>query len=164
MNSVMPYDLLKALKVLDPAELNDLQVENLINLINLCCVPPDMMSIDDLKRDIRKLLCDPPLYKNCTVEYWTRVSQRYSDTLGRVLPYILCLPNSNASTERTFSMLKAVHSPVRNSLKLDTINGIISLKLNKFTDSCICEADEPLKKKCKSATYQYNQGLASQTL
>ena len=94
------------------------------------------------------------------VEFWTHVCRKFPDSFGLFLPKILCLPNSNASTERVFSLLKAVHTPVRNSLKLETINGILSLKVNKTTPIDVNDADAKLRKECKSATFQYNTGLA----
>ena len=69
------------------------------------------------------------------------------------------LPNSNAHTERLFSLTKAVHTPVRNSLLLETINASLAVKGNKagpYTklDSVI---DQAVVRNCKKATMVYNE-------
>lgn len=82
--------------------------------------------------------------------------------LTSLLPYLLSTPNSNSATERLFSLLKAVHTEARNRLNLDSINSILSIKVNKL--SPIHEADLPKSviKRCKQSTKAYNDAHKSQ--
>lgn len=158
MHKTIPYKLLKSLSCLDTGGFSSITVNDIKHLHETFHSPD--VDIDNLARDTRKLLCNPPRLDLGVVEFWTHVCRMFPDSFGLFLPKILCLPNSNASTERVFSLLKAVHTPVRNSLKLETINGILSLKVNKTTPIDVNDADAKLRKECKSATFQYNTGLA----
>ena len=77
------------------------------------------------------------------------------------MEHILVIPNSNAATERLFSLLRHVHTEQRNSLALDTINSILSIKVNKTSSVATFDFDLAVKKKCKQATMLYNQSHKS---
>ena len=115
MHKTIPYKLLKSLSCLDTGGFSSITVNDIKHLHETFHSPD--VDIDNLARDTRKLLCNPPRLDLGVVEFWTHVCRMFPDSFGLFLPKILCLPNSNASTERVFSLLKAVHTPVRNSLK-----------------------------------------------
>ena len=88
-----------------------------------------------LKDEVRVLIC---------MRYWDEVTQLPTDEffaiactdkplLTSLLPYLLSTPNSNSATERLFSLLKAVHTEARNRLNLDSIDSILSIKVNKLS-------------------------------
>lgn len=109
---------------------------------------------------MRLLLCDDlPTTLPCQ-QFWLKLSER-SAAIKSVLPFIFSFPNSNAGTERTFSVLKAVHTPVRNSLAFDTINAILSVKQNKVSAATVIDDKDMLTKACKNATRSYNLQHAS---
>lgn len=117
---------------------------------------------DQLRQELRQLTCDPGCSSSdCSAAQWWSVAGRRFETIQKVLPYIFCFPNSNAATERSFSILKAVHTPVRNSLALDTINSILHIKLNKHSESHTVDDKETLLKSCKKATRAYNEAHGS---
>lgn len=114
----------------------------------------------DTRREIRTLLCNEEVLRkaeNCktTPEFWLSLSLYPS--LIKAAHHIFALPNSNAETGRLFSMMKAVHTPVRNSLLLTTINNILSIKVNKVSPYTVFDFDETVKQKCKKATAEYNE-------
>lgn len=112
---------------------------------------------DLLRQELRQLTCDPgeePAPAN-VLKWWSRVGGRYLE-IGRVLPYLFSLPNSNAATERCFSILKAVHTPTRNSLHIDTINSLLHIKINKASNTYEVDDKDTILLKCKKATKDYN--------
>ena len=120
---------------------------------------------EDLCTNLRSILCSDNMLKTAevtdTVTFWTMVSKKYPESFGKVVPNLLCLPNSNAATERLFSLLKHVHTPVRNSLKLDTINSILAIKVNKTTPYTQVDLSPRQKVACKLATTVYNTAHSS---
>ena len=56
-------------------------------------------------------------------------SHRFAALCSVVLP-LVCLPNSNADSERVFSMAKKIETECRSDLNQDTTFGILSCKLN----------------------------------
>lgn len=113
------------------------------------------------------MLCDGAVVRAAenaedAAEFWVKIGGKFP-ALGEIIPYLLCLPNSNAHTERLFSMMKAVHTPVRNSLSLETINSILSIKVNKKTGYTNMDKliGNTVKKECKEATMVYNRAHCS---
>ena len=76
---------------------------------------------------------------------------------------ILAIPNTNAATERLFSLLRYVHTEQRNSLSHDTINCVLSIKVNQTSDLTKFDFGYAVKKKCEKATMLYNQAHSSAT-
>lgn len=106
------------------------------------------------------LLCDPspgvaPDERSLTTEYRPTISEGYSE-FYKALPFIFAIPKSNAKTERCFSLMNAVHTPVRNSLSLDTINSILNVKMNKRTPATVTDNKNQLLSKCKGASRSHN--------
>lgn len=132
------------------------------SLLDMMGLPQALIS--DVKRELKCLLSDADFVTkmlSCDVnkiditEWWKAVGKKYSK-IGDVLPYVFALPNSNAQVERLFSMLKQVHTPVRNSLELDTINSILAIKCNKEGSLFELDISEECIRQCKKATKAYN--------
>ena len=79
------------------------------------------------------------------------------DYLCSVMLPLLCLPNSNADSERVFSMVKKIQTDCRSDLGQDTICGLPSCKLNNDTDCYNFRPSVELLKAAKSATWYYVQ-------
>ena len=54
--------------------------------------------------------------------------------LRQVMPNLLCLPHSNADSERAFSMVRKIHTENRTRLAPDTLAAFLQIKLN--SDGC----------------------------
>ena len=85
----------------------------------------------------------------------TSTGSHRSATLCAVVLPLLSLPNSNADSERGFSMVKKIDTDSRSDLGQDTICALFSCKLNT-EDSCFkFQPSDELLKSVKSATWQY---------
>ena len=62
------------------------------------------------------------------------------------MKHILLIPNSNAATERLFSLLRHVYTEQRKSLALDKINSILSIKVNKTSSLPTFDFDLAVRK------------------
>ena len=51
--------------------------------------------------------------------------------LSKLAKTLLVLPNSNADSERAFSIIKKIHTEFRSDLNNDTICGLLSCKFNQ---------------------------------
>ena len=83
-------------------------------------------------------------------------------TLASFAKALMCIPHSNASSERAFSVLKKIATDTRSELGHDTLCAIMALKFNE--DSCCINPsviDDQMLKKAKSATYVYTQAHKS---
>lgn len=122
------------------------------------------MDIDEFKDEMRDVLCSPNLKDrthSCPTDlFWGKLLAD-NPNMAKVMEKLLVIPNSNAATERIFSILRYVHTEQRNSLTLSTINSIISLKVNKTTESHVFDFGDEVKKKCKKAALAYNQAHSS---
>ena len=82
--------------------------------------------------------------------------------LLEVVKTVLMIPNSNASEERVFSLVRKNKTPFRPSLAVEgTLSSIIGIKLG-IDDPC--EKFEPTKqvlKDAKKATWEYNKAHSS---
>ena len=78
-------------------------------------------------------------------------------TRKKVMPALLCLPHSNADSERFFSMVRKIHTEARSSLGSDTLTSFLQVKLN--SDSCCYdfEVTSGMRDKAKCCTDQYNK-------
>ena len=80
--------------------------------------------------------------------------QRF-ELLYRLVSGLLCIPSSNADSERGFSMLRKIHTDQRASLDHSTIVALMSLKHN-CTECCFdATLEKELHLKCKKATVTY---------
>ena len=66
---------------------------------------------------------------------------------------LLCIPCSNAYSERGFSVLRKIHTDQRSNLEQSTIVALMSLKFNCDTSCFDTKFTEDLLTKCKKATH-----------
>ncbi|XP_063436782.1 uncharacterized protein LOC134718215 [Mytilus trossulus] len=101
-------------------------------------------------------------------QYWGQVSQmtnRITGTprfplLSKIVSAVCTIPNSNADCERTFSMLKKIHTDTRSSLDNSTLCALLTVKLNTNSK---CYSFQPTKeqlKTAKQACSSYNKDCA----
>ena len=67
--------------------------------------------------------------------WWTNFQQlwaheRIFSNLAALMKSLLCISHSNASSERSFSMMRKIITESRNSLHIDTVSALTSCKLN----------------------------------
>uniref|UniRef100_H3A7F3 HAT C-terminal dimerisation domain-containing protein n=1 Tax=Latimeria chalumnae TaxID=7897 RepID=H3A7F3_LATCH len=99
--------------------------------------------------------------------YWGKVSQMKAageprfPTLSSLMKTLLVIPHSNASSERTFSMIRQIDTDFRGDLGKDTIHSLLSCKINN--DRCCHDTMLSTKalRDCKSPIWSYNQNHSS---
>ena len=75
----------------------------------------------------------------------------------KLMKAILCIPHSNASSERTFSMVRKIVTENRTDTGTDTVCVLLRCKLNCNKRACEYKLTKDELKATKSATYLYNQ-------
>ena len=73
--------------------------------------------------------------------------------LYQLMVGLLCIPCSNADSERGFSVLRKIHTNQRSNLEQSTIVALMSLKFNCDTSCFDTKFTEDLLTKCKKATH-----------
>lgn len=88
-------------------------------------------------------------------KYWCDAVTKYPE-LTSVMQALLCVPHSNASLERVFSMLKKVLNDQRSDLSTQSVNVLLRLKMK--SDGCCKDVKfaAELIKSAKKAINQYN--------
>ena len=78
--------------------------------------------------------------------------------LPKFMKFLLCMPHSNADTERIFSCVSHIKTPHRSSLCNSTLSSLLVVKRN--TDSCCYQVQFSKSDlaEVKSATYDYLRG------
>ena len=77
--------------------------------------------------------------------------------LSKLATALLTLPNSNADSERAFTVVRKIHTEFRSEMKHDTLCALLSCKFNQ---TCSCFDFIPgksLLKAAKGATLEYNR-------
>lgn len=75
--------------------------------------------------------------KQSHVKIWCKLfKDKNLPNIQKIIETVLCIPVSNAYTERIFSIMKNLITDERNSLEIDTIKSEICVKVN-FSMSCI---------------------------
>lgn len=75
--------------------------------------------------------------KQSHVKIWCKLfKDKNLPNIQKIIETVLCIPVSNAYTERIFSIMKNLITDERNSLEIDTIKSEICVKVN-FSVSCI---------------------------
>ena len=90
--------------------------------------------------------------------FWGLVGKdkRFSQ-LARLMKALLCIPHSNASSERTFSMVKKIVTENRTSLNnTSTLCALLSCKINFTKPASKYTPSKKTLRAAKSATYIYN--------
>lgn len=94
-------------------------------------------------------------------EFWCqRTTRENFPSLSKVMLTLLCIPHSNASSERVFSVVKKIVTEQRSLLHHSTVNALLRVKMNEprccvdvknFDHGALC--------KLKKATQVYNESL-----
>lgn len=86
--------------------------------------------------------------------------ERFSE-LARLSKTLLCIPHSNASSERVFSMVTKIMTTNRMSLERSTVCALLSCKLNHSDEPHQYMPSQKVLRHAKSATYLYNSAHAT---
>ena len=79
--------------------------------------------------------------------------------LGKVAKTLLILPNSNADSERAFSIIKKIHTEFRSDLNNETLCALLSCKFNQTVQCFDYKPSKDVLKAAKNAASDYNQSL-----
>ena len=79
--------------------------------------------------------------------------------LSKLAKTLLVLPNSNADSERAFSLVKKIATEFRADLNQDTLCALLSCKMNTHLHCYELKPSAVLLKNAKSATMEYNHSL-----
>ncbi|XP_070408565.1 uncharacterized protein [Nothobranchius furzeri] len=165
MFSSFPLDhpLLRDLKVLDPAARLDIPpgaVERLGAMFPQLSLSEDRLReelIDYQVTDSKQL----PQEDNID-RFWGLLGKdvRFSE-LPRLMKALLCIPHSNASSERVFSMVRKIVTENRMSLDNSTVCALLSCKINHSGPAYKYTPSKKVLKNAKSATHLYNKSLVN---
>ncbi|XP_054601663.1 uncharacterized protein [Nothobranchius furzeri] len=165
MFSSFPLDhtLLRDLKVLDPAARLDIPpgaVERLWAMFPQLSLSEDRLReelIDYQVTDSKQL----PQEDNID-RFWGLLGKdvRFSE-LPRLMKALLCIPHSNASSERVFSMVRKIVTENRMSLDNSTVCALLSCKINHSGPAYKYTPSKKVLKNAKSATHLYNKSLVN---
>ncbi|XP_067951926.1 zinc finger protein 862-like [Watersipora subatra] len=109
-------------------------------------------------------LDDTPASQSTPAKFWDAMALERYPLLTTLMRAILCIPHSNAATERVFSMLKKIHTEARADLCSETVNALIATKINFSTCCFETELKADLLKNLKKSAKTYNlkhQGAAA---
>lgn len=81
------------------------------------------------------------------------------DILAKLAKTLLVLPNSNADSERAFSIIKKIHTEFRSELNNKTLNALLSCKFNQSVECFNYTPTSEVLINSKSATVAYNASL-----
>ena len=87
--------------------------------------------------------------------------ERIFSNLTALMKSLLCIPHSNASSERTFSMVRKIATESRTSLHNDTVCALLSCKLNCDRIAAGFKPSKVQLNAAKKATRKYNQAYKS---
>ena len=181
MQKKFPFDdsLMKDLGVLQPENTANYAVSTIISLAKR--FPQLDLAEDHILDDLREEFTDFQLSqsdlpsvsmykaadgsdKPCSDLFWSKVGEMTTfdgqprfGLLFKLMTGLLCIPCSNADSERGFSMLRKIHTDQQASLDQSTIVALMSIKLNSC-DCCIdVNFDSELLTRCKRATVTHLQ-------
>ena len=86
--------------------------------------------------------------------------QTFSNLVALMKP-LQCLPHSNASSERIFSMVRKIATESRTSLHNDTVCALLSCKLNCDRITAGFKPSKVQMNAAKKAPHKYNQAHKS---
>ena len=76
--------------------------------------------------------------------------------LTQVMVAVLSLPHSNADCERSFSVVRKVHTECRQSMATDTLTALLQCKMNVDTECFRLSVTDEMVALAKRATHEYN--------
>ena len=113
------------------------------NECSFCTLCSNVGTFWGIMCDIKELFSKQPRYLN----------------LSKLALACVVLPNSNADSERIFSMLKKIQTEHRSELANDTTCSLICAKQNQNMECCECCPDSEVLKNAKTACIDYNNEL-----
>ncbi|XP_060124937.1 uncharacterized protein LOC118080162 isoform X1 [Zootoca vivipara] len=163
MFSSFPLDnpLLRDLKVLDPAARLDVTPEAVERLVAL--LPQLNLNEDRLREELidYQLTDSKQLPQEEKIDrFWGLLGKdvRFRE-LPRLMKALLCIPHSNASSERVFSMVRKIVTENRMSLDNSTVCALLSCKINHSGPAHKYTPSKRVLKDAKSATRLYNKWM-----
>ncbi|XP_047236692.1 uncharacterized protein LOC124877498 [Girardinichthys multiradiatus] len=165
MFSSFPLDhpLLKDMKVLDPAARLDITPGTVARLGAL--FPQLSLSEDRLREELIDYQVTDSKHlpqEDKTDRFWGLVGKdvRFSE-LPRLMKALLCIPHSNASSERVFSMVRNIVTENRMSLDNSTVCALLSCKINHSGPGHKYTPSKRVLKDAKSVTNLDNKSLVN---
>ena len=83
--------------------------------------------------------------------------ERIFKNRAALMKSLLCIPHSNTSSQRTFSMVRKIVTENRTSLPNDIVCALLNWKLNYDRSAAGFEPSKVGLIAAKKATYKYNQ-------
>ncbi|XP_047206297.1 uncharacterized protein LOC124858342 [Girardinichthys multiradiatus] len=159
----LDHPLLKDMKVLDPAARLDITPGTVARLGAL--FPQLILSEDRLREELIDYQVTDSKHlpqEDKTDRFWGLVGKdvRFSE-LPRLMKALLCIPHSNASSERVFSMVRKIVTENRMSLDNSTVCALLSCKINHSGPGHKYTPSKRVLKDAKSATNLYNKSLVN---
>lgn len=102
-----------------------------------------------------------------TEQFWGQVCQIIDPFSGKprfpvlsaLAAAMLALPNSNAASERAFSMVRRIHTEFRSELGNDTLCSLLSVKINSDISSKDYTPSNKVLMAARSACVDYNNSV-----
>ena len=159
--------ILNDLAVLDPKNKEQLDYTSIVRLSEHFKVDVDQEHLKDEWDDFLLMPDDflPQTGNEVSVDiFWGKVFKLKTvlnvdrfPNMKKVYATLLCLPHSNADSERVFSHVRKVHTEYRKTMGIDTLTSYLQVKLN-CDDPCYkINPSEEMLKSAKSATFNYNK-------
>ncbi|KAM9393166.1 general transcription factor II-I repeat domain-containing protein 2-like [Pholidichthys leucotaenia] len=172
MLNKFPFDdkILPHLSVLDPRKTQSLTYGPIVELAAAFCPTVDTEELKEEWEDLQLLPENTvPLQdkdgKPVHVDvYWGQVMAlktaldvpRFPQLL-KVYSALLCLPHSNADSERAFSMARKIHTDFRKSMLPETLTSFMQVKMNCDTPCFKVKPSKEMLESAKAATWNYNK-------
>ncbi len=174
MVAKFPFDdpILADLAVLDPRKKDQLDYTPIVRLAGI--FGPEELDLEELKDewDDFQLMDTVPTHKDGdpihTDIFWGTVFQ-LKTALGvlrfplmkTVYTALLCLPHSNADSERTFSHVRKINTEYRKTMAIDTLTAFLQIKINCDASCYQVHPTSEMLKLAKSTTATYNNQCSS---
>ncbi|XP_061838153.1 zinc finger protein 862-like isoform X1 [Nerophis lumbriciformis] len=161
MMTAFPLDniILQNLTVLDPESRHQFSPNSVIELGK--SLPQLRLDLDSLREEVveYQVLGREDLPREARIDrFWAMLGRdgRFQ-TLVHLMKALLCVPHSNASSERVFSMVRKIVTENRTRMDHSTLNSLLSCKLN-FTDAAHTYAPSmAVLLAAKHCTFKYNK-------
>ena len=157
--------LLKHAEVVDVAKRGDASFESVKFFMDRfpCTLPKNVESVDDqmydqIEEEFLKYQVDGKLdfeEKDRIDCQWAKMAINYPN-LGRVMLGVLCIPHSNADSERVFSAVGRINTQYRPKLAMKTLESLVIAKTSMKAHGEVCHTRKfspEVIKAAQSATY-----------
>ncbi|XP_061784362.1 uncharacterized protein [Nerophis lumbriciformis] len=160
MMTAFPLDniILQNLTVLDPESRHRFSPNSVIELGK--SLPQLRLDLDRLREEVveYQVLGREDLPQEARIDrFWAMLGRDGKfQTLVHLMKALLCVPHSNASSERVFSMVRKIVTENRTKMDNSTLNSLLSCKLN-FTGAAHTYApSKAVLLAAQHCTFQYN--------